>query len=963
MEQTSSLPYAIAEPESTDGERLRRLLEATRAVPWEANAETWQITYVGPQVVRLLGYPVEPWYEKDFWVSALHADDREGIIALARQSIARLRDFEIEYRMVAADGRAVWIHDIVHVVAEHGRPKTLQGYMIDVTDRRNAEAEARSVERERLAFERLLADLSARFVNIPSERVDGEIERGLQQVLEFFRVDRCGLLRGSPDKATFQITHACFAEGIASVPLRVDLPTALFPWVYQELVIHHRVVSVATLDDMPAEARVDKKTYKEWGIQSHLNIPLIVDGSEDYVISINAVRSGRTWPEEYIPRLRLLGEIFVNALERRRAEERVGDLLRFERLLSHLSTRCANLSAPEADRGIEHGLQLVGEFLGVDRASLSEFSPEARAFRMVHWWARPGIEPPPPVRSSEHFPWTSERMLEGEIVCFRRPEDLPDEARLDRESYRNRGITSHILVPLAAGGSPVGAAAFSMLGAQRSWPPALVQRLRLVGEIFANALERQRAEGVLRESEARFRQMADASPVMIWMSGLDKGCTYFNRGWLEFTGRTLEQELGDGWAESVHRNDLQRCLDTYVRAFDARHRFSMEYRLRRDDGEYRWIWDIGVPRFAAGGRFEGYIGSCTDITEHRQMQEQLQARLAEIEGLRRRLEEENVYLREEIRLEHGHDDIVGQSDAMKRVLAQAEQVAQTDSSVLILGETGTGKELLAREIHTASGRRHRALVTVNCASLPATLIESELFGRERGAYTGALTRMAGRFEVADGSTLFLDEIGDLPFEVQAKLLRVLQDGQLERLGSSKTLRVNVRVIAATNRDLAREVKDGRFRMDLFYRLNVFPITIPPLRERPEDIPLLAWKFVGEFAKRMGKRIENIPKRTMDALQRYPWPGNAREMRNCIERAMIVTKGKILDVPIPAMLPREPEPVAPRNLEDLERGHILGVLEKATWRLAGRGGAAEILGLKRTTLQSRMRKLGIKRPTT
>jgi transcriptional regulator with GAF, ATPase, and Fis domain len=367
-----------------------------------------------------------------------------------------------------------------------------------------------------------------------------------------------------------------------------------------------------------------------------------------------------------------------------------------------------------------------------------------------------------------------------------------------------------------------------------------------------------------------------------------------------------------------------------------------------------------VPRFAAGGRFEGYIGSCTDITEHRQMQEQLQARLAEIEGLRRRLEEENVYLREEIRLEHGHDDIVGQSDAMKGVLAQAEQVAQTDSTVLILGETGTGKELLAREIHNASGRRHRALVTVNCASLPATLIESELFGRERGAYTGALTRMAGRFEVADGSTLFLDEIGDLPLEVQAKLLRVLQEGQLERLGSSKTLRVNVRVIAATNRDLAREVKDGRFRMDLFYRLNVFPITIPPLRERPEDIPLLTWKFVSEFAKRMGKRIENIPKRSMDALQRHPWPGNARELRNCIERAMIVNKGMTLEVPLPAVTTKES--VAPRNLEDLERGHILGVLEKAAWRVAGHGGAADILGLKRTTLQSRMRKLGIKRPS-
>jgi PAS domain S-box-containing protein len=959
MEPMAAVPDDAVAPPGMTEERLRRLVEATRAVPWEASAETWQFTYVGRQAAELLGYPMERWYTKDFWVSALHTDDREGTIALCLQSAARLRDYELEYRMVAADGRAVWIHDIVNVVAEDGRPKILRGYMIDVTSRRNAEAAARRVEAEHLAFERLLADLSARFVNIPSEKVDAAIEQGLQKILEFFRLDRCGLVRGAPDKATFQITHACFAEGIPPVPLRVDLPTALFPWAYQELVIHHRVLSVATLDDMPAEASVDKQTYREWGIQSHLNIPIVVEGSEDYIIAINAVRGARAWPEEYIPRLRLLGEIFVNALERRRAEEQVGDLLRFERLLSHLSARCVNLPATEVDQEIGHGLQRVGEFLGVDRASLSEFSAESGTFRIIHWWGRQGISPPP-LLAREDFPWVSERLVRGEVVCFARPGDLPDEARLDREGYRRRGVRSHILVPLAAGGSLVGAVSFCMMHAERSWAAALLQRLRLVGEIFASALERQRAEGVLRESEARFRQMADASPVMIWVSGPDKGCTYLNKGWLEFTGRTLEQELGDGWAEGVHPDDLQRCLDTYVQAFDDRKDFSMEYRLRRRDGEYRWIWDMGVPRLAAGGRFEGYIGSCTDVTERRRMEAQLQGRLAEIEDLKRRLEEENVYLRAEMGLQQGHGDIVGQSDAMKKVLALAEQVARTDSTVLILGETGTGKELLARAIHNWSPRRDRPLVTVNCASLPATLIESELFGREKGAYTGALTRMAGRFEVADGSTIFLDEVGDLPLEVQAKLLRVLQEGQLERLGSAKTLQVNVRVIAATNRDLAREVKDGRFRMDLYYRLNVFPITIPPLRERPEDIPLLVWKFVGEFDKKMGKRIENIAKRTMDAFQRYSWPGNARELRNGIERAMIVSNGKTLDVPIPAMMPSEP--LAPPNLEDLERRHILSVLERAAWRLTGRGGAAEILGLKRTTLQSRMKKLGIKRPT-
>ena len=260
--------------------------------------------------------------------------------------------------------------------------------------------------------------------------------------------------------------------------------------------------------------------------------------------------------------------------------------------------------------------------------------------------------------------------------------------------------------------------------------------------------------------------------------------------------------------------------------------------------------------------------------------------------------EENIYLQEEIKLLVEHTEIVGQSQAMKKVLAQAEQVAQTDSTVLILGETGTGKELLARAIHSMSSRKDRPLVTVNCASLPPTLIESELFGRERGAYTGALTKMIGRFEVADGSTLFLDEIGELPLELQSKLLRVLEEGKFERLGSTKTLARGCPHYCRHQPGHCSEVKEGRFRKDLFYRLNVFPIVIPPLRERPEDIPLMVWAFVKEFQKRMGKEIESISRKSMEALQSYSWPGNVRELRNVIERAMIVSSGKTLVVHLP-----------------------------------------------------------------
>jgi transcriptional regulator with GAF, ATPase, and Fis domain len=338
---------------------------------------------------------------------------------------------------------------------------------------------------------------------------------------------------------------------------------------------------------------------------------------------------------------------------------------------------------------------------------------------------------------------------------------------------------------------------------------------------------------------------------------------------------------------------------------------------------------------------------------------QLRQALAEVKQLKDRLQQEHVCPRQEVKLRHDHERIIGQGKAITRVLSQVEQVAGTDATVLLLGETGTGKELLAAAIHNLSPRRDRAMVKVNCAALPATLVESELFGREKGAYTGALSRQVGRFEMAHGSTIFLDEVGDLPAEVQVKLLRVLQEGTLEHLGSPRTVRVNVRVIAATNRDLTRAVREGRFREDLFYRLNVFPVTVPPLRERREDIPLLVWAFVEEFARTLGKAVRAVARESMEALQNYPWPGNVRELRNIIERAMITSTGPTLHVALPGAA----DAVAARSmaLEDVEREHILHALALTGWRVRGQDGAAALLRVKPTTLESRMARLGIRRP--
>jgi transcriptional regulator with GAF, ATPase, and Fis domain len=334
------------------------------------------------------------------------------------------------------------------------------------------------------------------------------------------------------------------------------------------------------------------------------------------------------------------------------------------------------------------------------------------------------------------------------------------------------------------------------------------------------------------------------------------------------------------------------------------------------------------------------MGVSTDITESKHVELRLQA--------------ESEYLKDEIEVEGRFADIIGQSARLKKVLEQIEQVSPTNSNVLIIGETGTGKELVARAIHNLSRRKDRVMVKVDCSSLPSTLIESELFGREKGAYTGALTKQVGRFELANGSTLFLDEIGELPVELQAKLLRVVQEGQFERLGSPRTVSVDVRIIAATNRDLAGRVKEGLFRQDLYFRLNVFPIHVPPLRERQEDIPLLTWRFVRELERRMGKKIESIPRKTMELLQCYPWPGNVRELRNVVEQALIITSGSQLNLRLPD--PRE-FTILP-TLKGMERQHILAALEKTNWRIKGTGGAAEQLGLNPSTLYTTMRRLGI-----
>jgi chemotaxis protein methyltransferase CheR len=472
-----------------------------------------------------------------------------------------------------------------------------------------------------------------------------------------------------------------------------------------------------------------------------------------------------------------------------------------------------------------------------------------------------------------------------------------------------------------------------------------------------------RAKAALRTSDERYLLALAGSTDGLWDWDLLSGTVFYSDRYRDILGYSTEEFAGtiDSFRSRLHPEDAETIWAAIQRHLQERVPYKVEYRLQTKTGEYLWFLARGQAIWNTEGKAVRMSGSIQDITERKQAEHNLQLALAEIKELKEKLEVERTYLQEEIKLEYNYENIIGQSDGLNYVLYKVEQIASGDTTVLVLGETGTGKELVARAIHGLSPRKDRVLVKVNCATLPSNLIESELFGHEKGAFTGAHARQLGRFEVASGATLFLDEIGALPLELQSKLLRVIQDGEFERLGSSGTIKVDVRVIAATNRNLEEEVRKGRFREDLWYRLSIFPITVPPLRERKEDIALLVDFFVGKISKRLGKTIESIPTSVMNTLQDYQWPGNIRELENVLERAVINSSAPKLRLVDELKKSHKALATAPKTLAEIERDHIVRVLEQTNWKVSGKDGAAEILGLNRSTLRARLRKLGIQPP--
>jgi DNA-binding NtrC family response regulator/PAS domain-containing protein len=635
-----------------------------------------------------------------------------------------------------------------------------------------------------------------------------------------------------------------------------------------------------------------------------------------------------------------------------------GQRLEFETLVSDTSARLLAATAGELDAAVESALERVMLFFDADRAGLLAVQ-ENGSVNISHKALRPGLTAPPStVDLAQWFPWSAHRLLvEREPSYTRTLDELPEQAAADRAAFSSMGTRTSLTVPIFRAGAVGHLIVVHAVRCECHWWGRYVPRLRLLGEMFLAVLDRRHAFEALSASQRQLERAATAGRCGLWDLNTATGHIWATNIARVLYGFVPDQSVT--WAEVVetlHPDDREYIAGRVEEVAATGGRFDERHRVVLPDGTVRWLHVIG--EHAGACRLEG---ASVDVTSIMETERRAQEALLEVTRLRDRLESENVYLRHEVRRRGSSEPIVGRSPAIRDALALADRVARTDSTVLLLGETGAGKERFANYIHESSRRRDHTMIRVNCSAIPLALIESELFGREKGAFTGAASRQLGRFELAHGSTLFLDEVGDLPPEVQVKLLRVLEEGTIERLGSPRPIRVDVRIIAATHRDLKRMVASGTYREDLYYRLNVFPVAVPPLRHRLDDIPLLVEALIEELAPGIGKRISGIAPASLEALRSHTWPGNVRELRNVIERAMILSA--TAELRIEAAFSETPgaPPQATAGEPAPDRERVLEVMRDTGWRIRGARGAAARLGLKPTTLEARMRRLGITRP--
>jgi formate hydrogenlyase transcriptional activator len=830
-----------------------------------------------------------------------------------------------------------WDVSITAILDKDGQPEKLLVVSRDITELKQAEQALRQsheqLEQQVAARTRDLAQTSMVLQEIV-EGVESKVGEQffpslVQQLATTLGVDYAYISELSEDGTKFR-SKAGWGKGQAlpqfDVPLRGPCETVL-----TRKCVHH-----------PDELRAlypHVQLIQDIGVESYCGVPIV--DSSDRVVGHLAIMDSKSMPDH----LRATSILGIFATRAAAEFER----LRFERAMrrSDLTLRKID-EGTAATTGAEFFNSLVkslAEALQAKYAFVSKLVEGNRArVRTLAFWKGDGF-----LDNFEYdLPHTPcERVLAGEVCLF--PEKVQDLFPEHREDLAKLGVESYLAIPVSDRSGTVMGHLAVMDTKPMHDDPRVLSVFKIFGVRAGAELEREQMDAQLKDNEERLRDLFDEAPIAYVYEGLDSKLLRVNRTAMRSLGITADQVEGLYGRDFVPNTpDAQRRLkEAFASIGKGIDTSGVVLELRRkDNGKPLWMkwWSRPDP----GGTYTRTM--FLDITEQVLMEQE-----------KARLEAQNVYLQEEIKVTHNFEELIGGSTSLKKVLKNVERVAPTDSTVLITGETGTGKELIARAIHNLSPRKGRPLVKVNCAAIPAGLIESELFGHEKGAFTGALMKKMGRFELADKGTIFLDEIGELPLDLQSKLLRVLQEGEFERVGGTQTFKVNVRVIAATNRDLEQQTKAGHYRPDLYYRLNVFPIHLPALREREGDIPLLVQYFVRKFAVNFGKKIDRIPERMMTALQRYPWPGNIRELEHVIERAVILSEGPELE-PIDWLSSSHSKTGEGKTLtlEEMERQHIVDVLDQTNWRVSGEKGAAKILGLNPTTLEARMKKLDITR---
>lgn len=848
-------------------------------------------------------------------------------------------------------------------IAHMGSLRTVAQIFSSAFDRKRADDELRLHYR----LTDLVSDVSRRLIELPKQ-VDDTLNDALRRACELCGFARAVVYQVSDDGRMFASTHRHLSDGTQPVlALGVERPTTEFPHIASRTAGKRPfLVSRSTL---PAESTTERRAFEQAGVEHVLMIPLELESER---MGVLCFETKEPLADHFVDALSVLGELFTSAIARDRVERTAAQRLRFEEALSQVSARLVSQTSEDFGEIVVDSLGVIAKSLEFDRALVFELTGEGKYFSLSYEWCEDTVQSFRRSMSGltiDDFGWPLTELREGRALAFT-PHEIPAHAVAAQRVLGRDGTRLMAFVPLVVAGEVIGCIGLHQTKSGRRLNERQLERLRLVGEIVADAMARRSAEVSLRQSEARFSKVVasaldgfvltnDSGVILEWTPQMERilgiprgemiGAPFMERFVLD-NGRARVWETPRDMHEQAHKTPGKR----------------LELLGRHRDGQEVPI-ELSMS-VLEGRRSPVYAVFIRDITDRKRSEQVKQQAFDEIARLKTQIEGERDYLREEIRKEYHLGEFVGRSQALKDVLTLIESVASTSATVLIRGESGVGKELVARAIHARSGRAEGPLVKVNCASIPKELFESEFFGHVRGSFTGAHKDRAGRFELADRGTLFLDEVGEIPLVLQAKLLRVLQESEFERVGDDRTRRVDVRVVAATNRDLEVEAATGTFRKDLYYRLSVFPIEVPPLRERREDILPLAEQFLGIQSTKLGRSGLALTEAHARLLEAYSWPGNVRELQHVIERAVILSPRPPLRLEAAlqagasaAESTSTHRVLTEAELRKLERENLVSALERCEWRVAGAGGAADLLGLSASTLRDRMRSFDIRKP--